>query len=308
MRITIDTLTDDDATIKSAIGFLLHLRPGIEASEVPLGTNSPKLTAAPSAATSPATAPSVVSAAATAPATATTAPALASNVVNFPVPPPPASMNAATAGASGSTSTNVPSAAAAASVASAPAEYDSAGIPWDARIHQKAKGKKKDLTWKLIKGIADDVVIAVTTELMSRKVGTAASPAAAPTPPAPPSAVGVAPPPPSVFLPNPNDAGQQDTVPVPPVPSAPAAGAVPASAGPVAGAVPVPPVAPAGPLGVTYRSLIDKMTSGTPKLVAAKVLEVVTSCGCPNLQQLNQMPQIWPDVDAKLDLALAGLL
>jgi hypothetical protein len=52
------------------------------------------------------------------------------------------------------------------------------------------------------------------------------------------------------------------------------------------------------------------MTAGTKAqtLTAAKVLEIVTSCGGPNLQQLNQMPQIWADVDAKLDLALAGLL
>lgn len=44
-------------------------------------------------------------------------------------------------------------------------ELDSAGMPWDARIHQKLKSKKKDGTWKLQKGIADNIVAAVTQEI-----------------------------------------------------------------------------------------------------------------------------------------------
>src|ERR1700747_1687169 len=74
-----------------------------------------------------------------------------SNVVNgnFPqagnVPPPPPSVDTA---ASNTPAPSLPAtgAAAATGVVSAP-EYDSAGMPWDARIHQKSKGKKKDNTW-----------------------------------------------------------------------------------------------------------------------------------------------------------------
>lgn len=319
MRITIDTLADSDETLRSLIGFLMHLRPSLADEEVPEGTTLPKVnTAAPShTAAASAGASAAANTTPTTP-TAPTGPAPASNVVNFPVPPPP---SATTAAGPSSTSSPAPTAAGAQSVASAPAEYDSAGIPWDARIHQKAKGKKKDGTWKLIKGIDEAVVQTVTVELAARKIATQQSPtgAQAPTPPAnvppPPPAVGAVPPPPAtvapqVFLPDANNAEQQNSVPVPPVPSNAAAPAVPAQNGPAAPSVPVPPVSPAGPVGVTYRSIIDKMTAGTRenKLTAAKVLEIVTGCGVPNLQQLNQMPNTWADVDAKIDLALAGLL
>jgi hypothetical protein len=313
MLITIDTTKDTAAEIRSAIGFLAHLY-NLETDEsVPEGTSSPKAPAAPSAATSAAIATSVASAAATAPVTATTVPAPASNVVNFPVPPPPSS--ATTADATSSTNSVAPIAAAAQNVASAPAEYDAAGMPWDARIHQKAKGKKKDLTWKLIKGIDEATVIAVTSELAARKIATPASPSVAPAAfVPPPPVVGAVPPPPAtvapqVLLSESNNAGQQNSVPLPPVPSAAPVETVPAPAAPAASVVPVPPVAPAGPVGVTYRSIIDKMTAGTKAqtLTAAKVLQLVQDCGCPNLQQLNQMPQIWADVDARIELALAGL-
>lgn len=324
LQIDHDDFTTRPQMVKALAFFLLHSIGEIPDEEVPEGTTAPKIPAAPSAATSAATATNVASVAATAQGTATTAPAPASNVLPFPVPPPPSNVtavatNAATADVPALSLAPAPSAAAATGVASAPAEYDAAGIPWDARIHQKAKGKKKDLTWKLIKGIDEAVVVAVVAELAARKIATPASPsaapAAAPAVPPPPSAVGAVPPPPAtvapqVFLPESNNAGQQNSVPVPPVPSAAPAETVSAPNAPAAGVVPVPPVPAAGPVGVTYRSLIDKMTAGTKAqtLSAAKVLEIVTSCGGANLQQLNTLPQIWADVDAKLDLALAGLL
>jgi len=332
MLITIDTTKDTAAEIRSAIGFLAHLY-NLEPSdiEVPEGTTSPKENA-PAAVTAAGAGVTGTVANATPPSVQTVSvPPPPSNVVPlFNVPAPPAN----TAAGPIASAPPAPSAAAAgvpsgvASVASQPAEYDSAGMPWDARIHQKAKGKKKDLTWKLIKGIDEATVIAVTAELAARKIATPASPSVAPAQapssslnpvfvadvPPPPPAVGAVPPPPAtvaqpVFLPETNNAGQPNSVPVPPVPSAPPVETVPTPNGPVTGVVPVPPIAPAGPVGVTYRSIIDKMTAGTKAqtLTAAKVLQIVQDCGCPNLQQLNQMPQIWADVDARIELALAGL-
>jgi hypothetical protein len=63
-------------------------------------------------------------------------------------------------------------------------------------------------------------------------------------------------------------------------------------------------------VGITYRSIIDKMSAlnASGKVTIARMLELVTSSGCPNLQQLNQMPQTWADIDSKIDLAAAGLL
>jgi hypothetical protein len=45
------------------------------------------------------------------------------------------------------------------------AEYDSAGMPWDARIHAKNKGKKQDGTWRNGVGVDPEVKKAVELEL-----------------------------------------------------------------------------------------------------------------------------------------------
>lgn len=331
MLITVDTDKENGTTVRALVGFLIHLYnldpEALDNNEVPEGTTAaPLVPAAPSAATSAATATSVASVAATAPATVPTAPALASNVLPFPVPPPPPIVaavvtSAAIADVPAPNSTVAPTAAAAQGVASAPAEYDTAGLPWDSRIHQKAKGTKKDGTWKLIKGIDDAVVMAVMPELLARKLATTASPSVAPAAfvPPPPPVIGAVPPPPAtvapqVFLPFSDSAPGAsvdggNTMPVSSVSGVPAPPNVFTQT--VVASVPVPPVAPVGVVGaVTYRALIDKMTAGTKTqvLTAAKVMEIVQACNCPNLQQLNQMPQIFADVDAKLDLALAGLL
>lgn len=331
MLITIDTDKDNERTARLAIGFIAHYY-NLEPSEpeVPSGTSAPF---APAGATA-AAAPAATAAAAAIPPSASVAsvPPPPSNVIPLfqpsqgSAPPPPPSVNTAAPTTPAAPATSA--AAVGTAVSGAPAEYDSAGMPWDARIHQKAKGKKKDGTWKLIKGIDEATVQTVTVELSARKIATPASPSA-PVPgvaavmqsvaasfvPPPPPAVGAVPPPPAtvapqVFLPDANNAEQQHSVPVPPVAGNAAVANVPTPNGPVAPSVPVPPVAPAGPVGVSYRSIIDKMTAGTRenKLTAAKVLEIVINCGCPNLQQLNQMPNVWADVDAKIDLALAGLL
>lgn len=102
-------------------------------------------------------------------------------------PPPPAAVGAA------------PAAPAAASVPQVEVERDSAGLPWDERIHQKTRGKKKDGTWKIQKGIDAAVVQAVVTELAGQRLAapvavTAATAPIFPAPPgSPPSAPGPTP-------------------------------------------------------------------------------------------------------------------
>lgn len=183
-----------------------------------------------------------------------------SNVVNFPLPgtvPPPPASNSNAATAAPLPSHNATSAAAAPAVASA--EYDSAGMPWDARIHQKAKGKKKDNTWKLIKGIDPAIVQTVTAELAARKGASA-----------------------PVSLP----------LPVPPVANVPAPPGVPAPPATSGAPVPVPPVPAAGVVGVSaYRALIDKITDLTRsnKITPAKVSEICQVHGAPSLMALNTM-------------------
>jgi hypothetical protein len=72
-----------------------------------------------------------------------------------------------------------------------PVERDTAGVPYDARIHNKSRTKKQDGTWKLAKGIDSAVVAAVLAEIK----GAPAAPLV-PAAPAAPSAPPVPPPPP----------------------------------------------------------------------------------------------------------------
>lgn len=210
-----------------------------------------------------------------------------SNVVqgNFPqagsaVPPPPPSTSTANTAGTVTVSSHASGAAAAPGVVSA--EYDKAGMPWDVRIHQKAKGVKKDGTWKLIKGIDTNIVQAVTAELSARK-----SPAAGSLPPS------------------------GNTVPVPPVSNVPAAPGVPAPPAGASSTVPVPPSPAVGSMGASaYRALIDKITELTRggKITPAKVSEVCQSHGAPSLMALNGMQHLIADVDKSIDAAALGLL
>lgn len=93
------------------------------------------------------------------------------------------------------------------------AELDSTGLPWDERIHSGNKTKNDDGRWKKRKGVADNVVDAVTAELRKTYPATAAaapittvaemaaatsSVVSAPVPPAPPAFnTGFAAPPPA---------------------------------------------------------------------------------------------------------------
>lgn len=61
--------------------------------------------------------------------------------------------------------------------------FDSAGTPWDDRIHAGTKGTNADGTWKRRRNTPDATFAAVMTELKARGV----APAATPTPAAPPA-------------------------------------------------------------------------------------------------------------------------
>ena len=91
-----------------------------------------------------------------------------------PIAPPPAAI--------------VPPAPAIA-IASPPAptgDVDSAGLPWDARIHAASKSKIGDGTWRMKKGVDEATKLAVVAEL--RGQAPMAHLAAAPAPVAPPPA------------------------------------------------------------------------------------------------------------------------
>jgi hypothetical protein len=222
-----------------------------------------------------------------------------SNVVqgNFPqagsaVPPPPPGANTAAAPTQSAPAANGAAAAGAPSgVVSA--EFDSAGMQYDDRIHQKAKGKKKDGTWKLIKGVDTALVQSVTAELAARKASSVSLPPSGNSVPVPPVSGAVPPAPSGVSTPTANGGS---SVPVPPAPAVGSVGASP------------------------YRALIDKITELTKasKIAPAKVMEVCQSHGAPSLMALSGMQEaksprdpgltVIQAVDRDIDAAALGLL
>lgn len=170
-------------------------------------------------------------------------------------------------------------------------EYDAAGFPWDARIHQKGKGLKKDKTWKLQKGIDQALVQSVVTELASkRRPGN--------TPSAPPSPGETSP---EQMRQNAADVAARIAAasgnPPPPPPPPPSAVEAP------------PPPAPDVPGAITYRQLTDKIIAGTKAgaFTTMQVMAIIQSCGAPNIQALNGMAHLIPEVNSKIELALLGL-
>ncbi len=214
-------------------------------------------------------------------------------------------------------------------------EFDSAGVPWDARIHQKNKSKKKDNTWKLQKGIDANLVTAVMQTLhayrrppdASATAGAVApvslpqaqSQAGYPAPPPPPPTQGYQAPEAPQAPPAP-----QAGYPAAPLPAAPQAfqgqAQAPVSLHAVA-PVPLPPAVdvgvpntahtnvlpPVGPM-MDYRTLVTKIaglrTAG--RLTGEQINSLVMQAGAPSLQMLASMAHLIPTVDALVDSVLLG--
>lgn len=226
------------------------------------------------------------------------------NILPFAPPPPPPATAPATveiAQGSGISVAAIPpvisSSAIGASIA-ATLEYDSAGMPWDARIHQKQKSRKKDGTWKLQKGIDQNLVQSVVAALAGLRQTPSAvqqtssfvsgQPSSAsvavltsPPPPPPPANVPLASPPPPANVPL--------ASPPPPPSDAPS------------------PAAASG--SVTYRQLLDKITAATvaQKLTPLQVAQIVQQNGAPNVTALKGMAHLIPEVNADIDAAILGL-
>lgn len=152
-------------------------------------------------------------------------------------------------------------------------DLDSAGLPWDARIHASTRTKlKADGRWKPKRGVEAATVATVEAEL--RALMAIPAPAAAPVPP---------PPPPAAPLP----------------PAGAVAPAAPASA-------PVPPPPPAAPAVAgapqTFAQFMQwlgpKLTAGT--LARETVLEAAKAEGLPSVEKLVSRPDLIPLVYARL--------
>lgn len=250
---------------------------------------------------------------------ATSAPSSIATAANVPVPPPPAP-NAATSQVSATsvapvaaTASTTPTIAAAGTAVTD--LYDSSGVPWDARIHQKGKSTKKDGTWKLQKGIAESLVAQVMQELSTR-IRHPGTPANVPAPPSSPEVPSAAPS--GVFGQTPLPAGASSApvslpgnVPMPPPP--PVVPVANAGVAPAAPAMPVPPQPPVGnvpappPEGLDpFRALVNKIAVARRenKITQEEVTQCVTSTGVASLQLLNAMPHKVAEVEANIDAIL----
>lgn len=206
-----------------------------------------------------------------------------------------------------------------------PEEFDASGVPFDARIHQKSKNKKRDGTWKIQKGIDAVMVSAVMQELAPHIRGTA--PVSLPAPQSGPNLASLAPqfsaPPvmplqmPSVNVPIPTfeqtplPVGAPAPVPLPGAPSSPSTIAYSAHThGQTQGQTGVPQQAqgqaaqaPLDPFRILARKIIE--ARNTNRLTAEEVTQALADAGAPSLQLLNNMPHLIPAVDANIDVLLA---
>lgn len=234
-----------------------------------------------------------------------------------PPPPfvPPASVPAAPpVGAPAAGSSSAPPAA------PGSVDVDTAGLQWDARIHQEGRSKKKDGTWMLKRRIDPALVEAVTKELIAAKGAvTAPAPAAtgaAPPPPPPPSAPaqdpnavfaltpGSVPPaaaavalPPALSLPG----SVPPLAPAPgvPVPPAPASASIP----PVSNGVPPPPAA--SPLRDFVMKCARLVSSGI--ITKEQQDAAIQQAGAPSMQHLGSAQHLIPAADYYVSKA-AGLV
>jgi hypothetical protein len=124
---------------------------------------------------------------------------------------------------------------------------DSAGVPWDARIHAATKTKKQDDTWKVKKGLDPAVLAQVLAEIGSVKAADAA-----PLVPAVPAA-------------------STPATLIPPVPGVPSVAILPVA----------PSTASPTPAPVTFRGVMAKMNAGVAagKFAKGDVDAMLTSLG-----------------------------
>lgn len=189
----------------------------------------------------------------------------------------------------------------------ASAELDSAGLPWDKRIHSSSRAKVADGTWRKLRGVDDALVASVEAEL--RAVQAIPAPTLhhhAPLPADTPAVV--------VLTSEQHAAAHAPaTVPAPPAPTA-ALAEMQAKLAAAENPVPAPPApATSAPLpvdldaaGQPAMTFADLMRHVTPMLVAGKLpqdklLAITAEFGLPHLAALGARPDLVEAVKARID-------
>ena len=170
-------------------------------------------------------------------------------------------------------------------------DVDSAGLPWDGRIHASTRAKVADGTWRMKRGVEPEEVAKVEAELRQTMAIPVASFAPAPVEPvAPVPPAPVAPPPPSVGSAVP---------PAPPVSSTPVESAGAAqTASPSNG----PGASSANQFPRLMQMITQAYTQG--KLDQPRIQAAVAKAGLPSLPMLASRPDLVPVVATELGFAL----
>lgn len=181
------------------------------------------------------------------------------------VAPAPVVTPAPVAAATSTPATPQPAASPSSSV-----ELDSAGLPWDARIHSKNKTKTQDGKWKKSRGVDPAYVTECETQNRAILAGSGAAPA-------------------------PAAAAQPAPVAVAPAPVAVAPAPAPAAVAPAPAAV--QPAAPSVTVGDVFKRIsalqAEKDANGMPiHLTSAALAEALTEVGFSSITDLQRAPHL----------------
>jgi len=166
---------------------------------------------------------------------------------------------------------------------------DSAGLPWDERIHSRTGSKNADGTWRQKRGVAATVLNAVLSELRAR---VAPEPAAPATPTAAPATPTAAPATPTAAPATPTAAPATPTA----APATPTAAPEPEAAFPWD--APAAPIAPQ----ITHEGLLAQITKAITGggLSNAGIMGLLSEHGVKSAQELMARPDTWPDISRKI--------
>jgi hypothetical protein len=191
-------------------------------------------------------------------------------------------------------------------------ELDADGLPWDERIHSASRNKNQDGTWRIKRGISDQLKATVTAELKAAMAapGIPLPPTTPTVPPAPPATdprqtaivwphhpeysppattVGLVPPAPTTAVPPPPTVAETPAVPLPAVPAPPST-TVPSPAASAA-----PSSFPEVLMALTRREAAGQITK-------ASIDEACATLGIPSFALLAARPDLIPQFSKILGL------
>lgn len=176
-------------------------------------------------------------------------------------------------------------------------ERDVTGLTYDARIHSNPPAKTQDNKWRRRRGVPNDLVIQVETELRAANPAPQATAGAPPVAPAPATSVSAPPAPPATPAPP----ASSPPAPAPPLP-APVPDELPTPT------APAPPPSTPTPAALEFHGCMKRVgelqTAG--KIAPAAVTATVQQLGLTSIAELFHRPDQIPGFMALIEAAAAA--